>query len=269
MAESDSDSVPSNKETIELNIEQMNEEEQDKSNTITNNNSTSKILASSSSILKRTTLISPLPLRIERNKETNKLTLTSPRQKYHENLSTKKNHNDDSSLTSRISTKLPRVALLAQQQQQQQSNKPKEELQSKKSSKNNIHRRKTISAISRIKTKLEPKNDDEQSISSTIIHPFSSSVNAPTASSTSRYNSHPYAKVDWDDETSILDKFPLLKDRGVLPVPKGLIDSRNTFLEKAKSVREWRKLEHVEQLRLVQQWSEYEVGFICSCFFFC
>ena len=85
--------------------------------------------------------------------------------------------------------------------------------------------------------------------------PFSPSATALTASSVSRHHSHPHPKINWNDESETLEKFPLTQDRGALPVPTELLQSRYSFMDKAKVVREWRALHPDEQVDISHQWS--------------
>jgi len=85
--------------------------------------------------------------------------------------------------------------------------------------------------------------------------PFSPSITSPTASSVSRRHSHPYSKINWNDESEILEKFQLIQGRGVLPVPTELLQSRYSFMNKSKVVREWRALYPDEQVDISHQWS--------------
>jgi len=107
------------------------------------------------------------------------------------------------------------------------------------------------------RSNLEPPKSNPNSGSNIrkSNRPFSPSVTAPTASSVSRYHSHPYSKINWNDESEILEKFPLIQDRGVLPVPTELLQSRYSFMDKAKVVREWRALYPDEQVDISHQWS--------------
>jgi len=107
------------------------------------------------------------------------------------------------------------------------------------------------------RSNLEPPKSNPNSGSNRrkSNRPFSPSVTAPTASSVSRYHSHPYSKINWNDESEILEKFPLIQDRGVLPVPTELLQSRYSFMDKAKVVREWRALHPDEQVDISHQWS--------------
>jgi len=109
------------------------------------------------------------------------------------------------------------------------------------------------SSTSTPRSNLEPPKSNSSRRKSN--RPFSPSITAPTASSVARNNSHPYAKINWNDESSLLQKFPLQHDRGVLSVPKELLQSRYTFMDKAKVVREWRSLYPDEQLDIAHQWS--------------
>ena len=109
------------------------------------------------------------------------------------------------------------------------------------------------SSTSTPRSNLEPPKSNSSRRKSN--RPFSPSITAPTASSVARNNSHPYAKINWNDESSLLQKFPLQHDRGVLSVPKELLQSRYTFMDKAKVVREWRGLYPDEQLDIAHQWS--------------
>merc|ERR1719469_99775 len=61
--------------------------------------------------------------------------------------------------------------------------------------------------------------------------------------------------MNWNIESDILEHFPILEERGVLPVPVQLLQSRHSFWDKARAVREWRALYTVEQKDITHQWT--------------